>query len=181
MWVWGSTEKLYVQTRYHTYTTYPRQFTKYICVLNRLKLSTSYAWMPAREDRWMCILSIQVSMKPKQMKNMTLGESDIRQIAHDWGEFGVFESELSDPKCIYMTFFGGVDSQLQNSTVLNLLLFRVKMETQLMVNLFSLMVNSFLWRWKYRGQQVLKIQHVWKLFTKVSVNTYHCVLSVDNV
>ena len=77
--------------------------------------------------------------------------------------------------------WGGRGFQLQNSTVLNLLLFRVKMEAKLMVNLFAWRVDSLLWRWKYRGQQVLKIQHVWKSFTKPSVNTYHCVHSVDNV
>ena len=117
--------------------------------------------------------------------NVYLIHAIIHKIAHDWGEFGVFESELSDTKCTYTTFFcfflGGF-FQLQNSTVSNLLLFRIKMEAKLMVKLFSLsVVNSFLWPWKYRGQQVLKIQHVCKLFTKPSVNTYHCVHSVDNV
>ena len=141
--------------------------------------------MPAREDQWMCIFSIQVSMKPKKMKNMTLGESDIRQIVHNWGEFGVFESELSDTKCIYMTFsWVFLGSGFSASKFYRLKLAAVqsqKNQTKLVVNLFSLRVKSFLWRWKYRGQQVLKIQHGWKLFTKPSVNTYHCVHSVDNV
>lgn len=90
------------------------------------------------------------------MKNMTLGESDIRQIVHNWGEFGVFESELSDTKCIYITFFWGVDFQLQNSTVLNLLLLRVKMETKLMVNLFVLGPTAF------SGGESTGVNRLWK-------------------
>ena len=149
------------------------------------------AWRPVN------VYLIHCSIKSKQMKNMTLGETDIRQIAHDWGEFGVFESELSDTKCVYIhmtfCFFGGrafsfkilPRIEFNNNPPMNSVKLAAvqsqRNQTKLMVNVFSLRVKSFLWRWKYRGQQVLKIQHVWKLFTKPSVNTYHCVHSVENV